>query len=259
MAEPSDNKQPDNTPDAANENHIKDKPRPFKIFAHESAKTNAVLESTSLERREVDGKVVATTRVYAPALEAHAIALKEAGEKRLAVRRETVEALTAEVDAAQKVIDDLQKKIADERAKQDVTKTTLGHATNDLLVEARNVTKETKASLSDKKQVLKKEIKNAKKERTAVYKKTGKQIRRERWNTFKRTTKEAVAFFPDLTVRFAKATKRGAGEVIHVFHRSAKKMGEGYNEPTPFSIKREQPIDAPAPKQDAPKPQGPKQ
>ncbi len=263
MAQPSENNsKPGNNQEPANENQIKDKPRPFAIFSHEAAKTNAVLESTSLERKEVDSKVIAATRAYAPTLEQHGLALKEAGEKRLTVRREAVENLTNEVGEAQKIIDELNKKIAEERAKQERSQNALNTATQDLLTESRNVTKENKDAYSKKKKELKTGIKAARKERGAVYKKTGKQIRRERWNTFKRTTKEAVAFFPDLTVRFAKATKRGAGEVIHVFHRSAKKAGEGYNEPTPFSITREQPLPQQPQKPEAPqaqKPQGPKQ
>lgn len=254
MAEPSETNKPGANP-PANENGFKDKPRPFTMFRHEAAKTNLVLDQAAQERAAADNKLAALHKAYAPALEAHGLALKQDGDKRISVRKEAVDNLTAECNATQKAIDELQKKMAEEQAKLARSNGALKTATQEMTVEQQKIVKEHKASYKSKKGELLTSIDGVRQERKAVYSKTGKQIRRERWNTFKRTTKEAVCFFPDLAVRFGKAAKRGAGEVIHVFHRSAKKAGEGYSEPTSFSIKRDKPLDAnpPPPKPNAPK------
>ena len=257
MAEPSENKKPDAATPAANENGFKDKPRPFTIFRHEAAKTNAVLETSVQERAAADTKLASLHKAYVPALEAHGLTLKQAGDQRIAVRKETVDNLTKEVGTTQKAIEELQRKMAEEQAKLARSQGALNTAAREMDNESAKIAKENKTAFKAKKGELLDTIQTVRDERKAVYTKTGKQIRRERWNTFKRTTKEAVAFFPDLAVRFGKAAKRGAGEVIHVFHRSAKSAGQGFSEPTAFSIKREQPLEAKL--QPAAKPQAPKQ
>lgn len=250
MAEPS--KTPETKP-AANENEIIDKPRPITMFRHEASKTNAVLEQASQERKEVDTKVDALHKAYAPALEAHGLALQQAGEKRIAVRKETVDNLTAEVGGIENAIAELQKKMAEEQAKLARSQGALGVAAQEMQTEHKKILKENKVSYNAKRGDLLKDIGTAREARRAVYVKTGKAIRAERWNTFKRTTKEAIAFVPDLCIRFAKAAKRGAGEFVGVFCRAAKGARTGYNEPTLFSVKRDKPLTAkpqpPAPKQ----------
>lgn len=252
MAEPSETDKPGANP-PANENGFKDKPRPFTMFRHEAAKTNLVLDQAAQERSVADNKLAALHKAYAPALEAHGLALKQDGDKRISIRKEAVDNLTAEVGQAQKVIDELQKKLAEEQAKMARSQGALKTASQEMTVEQQKIVKEHKASYKAKRGELLTSIDGVRQERKAVYTKTGKQIRRERWNTFKRTTKEAIAFFPDLAVRFGKAAKRGAGEVVHVFHRSAKKAGQGFNEPTTFSIKRDKPLTPKPPQPDAPK------
>lgn len=248
MADPVENNKPE-----ANENGFKDRPRPFRMFRHEAHKTNQVLDQSARERAGVDTKLDALHQSYAPALEAHGLALKQAGDKRISVRKQAVDNLSAEVGATQKAIEELQKKMAEEQAKLARSQGALDTAAREMDAEKRQVVKENKVSYKAKQGELLKGISEARQERRAVYKKTRKQIRRERWNTMKRTTKEAVAFIPDLTIRFAKAAKRGAGEIVHVFHRSAKSAGKGFSEPTAFSIQRDKPLVVkPVP----PKPQG---
>jgi hypothetical protein len=254
MTEPTNPNKPEDN-NAPKGNEFKDKPRPFTMFRHEAAKTNLVLEQSTQERAAVDNKLAALHKAYVPALEAHGLALKQAGDKRIEVRKEAVDSLTTECGEAQKVIDEMQKKMAEQQAKLARSQGALKTASQEMANEQTKIVKENKASYKAKKGELLKGIDGARQERKGVYSKTGKKIRRERWNTFKRTTREAVCYFPDLAVRFGKATKRGAGEIIHVFSRTAKKAGEGYSEPTTFSIKRDKPLQAnpQPPKPDAPK------
>jgi hypothetical protein len=250
MAEPSENKNPE-TKSAANENEFKDKPRPITMFRHEASKTNAVLTEAAQERKEVDTKLNALYSAYAPALEAHGLALKQAGEKRLSIRQEAVDNLTAEVGSIQNAIAELQKKLAEEQAKLARSQGALDNAAREVANESRKIVQENKVAYKAKRGALLKDINTVRETRRDIYAKTGKAIRRERWNTFKRTAKEAVAFVPDLCIRFAKATKRGASEFAGVFCRAAKGARAGYKEPTLFSIKRDKPLTA------KPQPQSP--
>ncbi|MEZ0260727.1 MAG: hypothetical protein ACAH80_06940, partial [Alphaproteobacteria bacterium] len=183
--------------------------------------------------------------------------LEAEGEKRLEVRRKTVETLSAEVKGTHNAISDLQAKLAAEQEKLARSQKSLYGVASELHVEKKQIVAENNKATAEKAKELGKTIAEAKKERKAVYKATAKARRREKWNTFKRTTHEAAAFGPDMAVRFGKAVKRGVFEIGHVFHRSAKKAGEGFKEPTPFSIKRDEPI-APVKKPEAKKPDAPK-
>ena len=252
MAEPSENKNPETKP-AANENEFRDKPRPITMFRHEATKTNVVLEQASQERKTVDTKLDTLYNAYVPALEAHGLALKEAGEKRISIRKEAVDNLTAEVGGIQDAIAELQKKMAEEQAKLARSQGALDVAAQEVANESKKIVQENKVAYKTKRGELLKDINTVREARREVYAKTGKAIRRERWNTFKRTTKEAVAFVPDLCIRFAKAAKRGASEFVGVFCRAAKGAKTGYNEPTLFSVKRDQPLTA-KPQPPAPKP-----
>lgn len=235
----------------------KDKPRPFTIFRIEHEKTNAVLEETKAQRAAVDGKVAELNQKYTTTITELSKQLEAEGEKRLEVRRKAVETLSAEVKGTHDAISDLQAKLAAEQEKLARSQKSLYGAASELHVEKKQIVAENNKATGEKAKELGKTIAEAKKERKAVYKATAKARRREKWNTFKRTTHEAAAFGPDLAVRFGKAVKRGLFEIGHVFHRSAKKAGEGFRESTPFSIKRDEPI-VPVVKPDAKKPDAPK-
>lgn len=221
---------------------LKDKPRPFGIFRHESSKTTAVEIAANAERKVVDDKFNGLSGMYQPTLEAYNKELAAGTAERITVRQETVEKLTAEVGATEQVIADLQKKLVEQREKLWRSQDSLRGAKKDLAAESAKVAAETKAAMKARKKELGVDIAAAKKQKRAVYKETGKALRREHWNTFTRTTKEAVAYFPDLALRFARAAKRATGEALHVFNRSAQKANEGFKEPTVFSIKRDEPL-----------------
>lgn len=226
----------------------KDKPRPFSIFRHEAGKTAAVKEQSTQERKAVDEKLNGLSQSYKPALENYDKELKAAGEERLRVRKETVDNLTGEVAETRKAIADLEKQLAAQREKLSRSSSSLSRATKDLKTETSKVTSENKAAFKARKKELSDEISTARKARKEVYSKTGKKLRTERWNTFKRTTKETVAVVPDLTFRFLNAARRS---VTGVFSNAKK----GYEEPTLFSVKRDEPLTTPAPKKKAqPKP-----
>lgn len=231
----------------------KDKPRPFGIFRHESGKTAAVKEQATQERKVVDDKLNGLNQSYKPTLENYDKELKAAGEERLKVRKETVDNLTSEVAETKKTIADLEKQLAEQREKLSRSSSSLSKATKELKTETSKVTSENKASFKAKKKELSGEISTARKARSEVYSKTGKKLRTERWNTFKRTTKETVAVVPDLTFRFLNAARRS---VTGIFSNAKK----GYDEPTLFSVKRDEPLTTPAPKKKAqPKPPAPAQ
>lgn len=252
-----DNTPPEQNKPAAPE-VTKDKPRPFTIFRIESDKTTAVLKETQAARAAVDGKVEKLNQEYTTTISQLSKQLEAEGEKRLEVRRKAVETLSAEVKGTHDAITDLQAKLAAEQEKLARSQKSLYGAASELQVEKKQIATENGKVTADKAKELNKTIVDAKKERKDVYKTTAKARRREKWNTFKRTTHEAAAYGPDLAVRFAKAVKRGVFEVGHVFHRSAKKAGEGFKEPTPFSIKRDEPIAPVAKKPEAKKPDAPK-
>jgi uncharacterized coiled-coil protein SlyX len=245
----------ENTPDQNKTPEVqKDKPRPFTIFRIESDKTAAVLKETQAERAAVDGKLGAATKDYTTTLDTLSKELAAAGEKRLEVRKATVEELSTEVKGTQNTISELQAKLAAEQEKLARSQKSLYGAAAELHTEQKTIASENRQATNAKAKELNAGIKEIKKERNEVYKTTGKARRREKWNTFKRTTHEAAAYGPDLAVRFAKAVKRGTGEVLHVFKRSAQKANEGFKEPTPFSIKRDEPVTKQAQKKpDAPK------
>lgn len=231
---------------------IKDKPRPFSIYRDEAAKTTAVQQTVAAERKVVDDKFNKLNEAYAPALADYDKQLKAAADERLSVRRETVENLSKEVGSVENSIAELQKKLKEEREKLYRSQDSLSTAQKDLGSETSKIAKEQRVSRNEKVKALSTDISAARKERKEVYSKTRKELRREHWNTFKRTTKESVAFIPDMTVRAVNALRSGFGEVLSVFNKSAKKAQEGFEQPTPFSIKREQPLTPPR-KPEAPK------
>ncbi len=251
MADPTPNETP-KTPDAPKD-VIKDMPRPISIFRDESAKTGVVLQGAAAERQAVDEKFNKASSAYAPALANYDKELKAAAGERLAIRKESVDALTREAGTTENAVAQLQKQLEEARSKLWRTQDELRAAKNDLGNEVGKIATEQKTARKIKITALSAEVKAARKERNAVYKKTGKELRREHWNTFARTTKETVAYVPDMTFRFGKAAVRAVGEAFSVFGRSAKKAQEGFVEPTPFSITREKPLGAQAPK----KPQAP--
>ncbi|MBI1216771.1 MAG: hypothetical protein GC185_13255 [Alphaproteobacteria bacterium] len=224
---------------------FKDRPRPFGILRHESGKTAAVQKQADVERKSVDTKLGGLQTSLPGKLEKHTKELKEAGEQRIKLRKDTVDELTGEVAASKKLIAELQKRLADEQARLSRSQTGLKKATGELKSETAKVGKEFKVSHKAKKKELAKEVSDARKERKAVYTKTRRQLRGERWNTVKNTTKETLAVVPDLTMRFARASKRGICEVFSVFARTGRSMKKGFGEPTVFSVHREEPITKP--------------
>lgn len=246
---------PKSTP-AANENGsaaaappaekgFKDRPRPISVFRKEAAKTGAAKQETAEKRAVVDTQLKGLLDAYTPTLEAHDKKLTAAGEERIRVRRETVEGLTEEVGASKQLIAELEKRLQEERTKLARSEASLRTASNDLKNESGKIAKEHKAAMKEKKRELGGNISAARKQRRAVYGATAKKMRSERWHTFARTTKEGLAVVPDLTMRFLKAAGRGAGEAIAVFGRSAKSAKKGFDEPTLFSIRREEPVNPP--------------
>jgi hypothetical protein len=224
---------------------FKDRPRPFGILRDEAAKTAAVKKQVDAHRGSVDSKLNELQTSLPGKLESHTKALKEAGEKRIKLRKDTADQLTAEVADASKSVDELQKKLAAETARLARSQKGLKLATRDLNAETGKVQKEHKAAFKAKKKELTGEVAATRKERRAVYAKTASQLRGERWRTFARTTKETLAVVPDLTMRFARASKRGVCEVGSVFARAARSMKKGFSEPTLFSISREKPLEKP--------------
>jgi len=243
----------------AEEKGFKDRPRPVSIFRAEAAKTTAAKQQTAEERAVVDTQLKGLLDKYTPTLEAHDKQLTAAGEARIKVRRETVEGLTQEVGASKQLIAELEKRLQEERAKLARSENSLYTASRELKDESGKIAKEHKAAMKAKKQELGEKISAARKERSAVYSTTGKKMRSERWHTFARTTREGLAVVPDLTMRFLKAAGRGISEMKAVFGRSARSAKKGFDEPTLFSIRREEPVTPPKkePKPKAPQPQQP--
>lgn len=240
------------------ETGFKDRPRPIAVFRSEAAKTGSAKQETAEKRGVVDTALQRLLSAYAPTVIAHEQQLNAAGEARIKVRRETVEGLTQEVAATKEVIAALEKRLQEERAKLARSETSLRAADKELKSESGKIAKEHKASMKEKKRELDAQISAARKERRAVYGATAKKMRTERWHTFARTTKEGLAVVPDLTMRFFKAARRGAGEAIAVFTRSARSAKKGFDEPTLFSIRRQEPVSAPK-KEAKPKPPVPPQ
>lgn len=221
---------------------FKDKPRPFTIYRDEAAKTAEVQKDANTKRREVDEAYNKLAQQYGPAIASHTKELIAATAPRIDVRKEAVGKLTDEVSAIEQALADLQKKLEEERSRLYRSQDSLRAANKELKSETAKVEAEKAASQKAKVRELSAGIKAVKKTRREVYKTTGKALRREHWNTFKRTTKESVAFIPDLTMRFLKATKRAASEFKKAFGSSAQKAQAGFNEPTVFSIKRDKPV-----------------
>lgn len=241
-------KKPENAPAAATGEQAapadkkaeapKDKPRPFSIFRHEHEKTVAVQKQSAEERKTVDDRLNGLNRNYKPALETYGKELKAAGAERIRVRKETVENLTNEVSDTKQAIAALEKKLAEERAKLARSASALSVASKELKNESGKIEKENKAAYKAKRKELSGEISAARKERSAVYSRTGRTLRHEKWNTFKRTTHESAAVVPDMTVRFFNAARRSIAGVFS----NAKK---GFDEPTLFSVKRDEPLKKP--------------
>jgi len=227
------------------EKGFKDRPRPISVFRKEAAKTGAAKQETTEKRTVVDTQLKGLLANYAPTLEAHDKQLTAAGEERIKVRRETVESLTQEVGTSKQLIAELEKRLQEERTKLARSENSLHAASKELKNESGKIAKEHKAAMKEKKQELGGKISTARQQRRAVYSATAKKMRSERWHTFSRTTKEGLAVVPDLTMRFLKAAARGAREVITVFGRSAKSAKKGFDEPTLFSIRREEPVNPP--------------
>ncbi len=238
---------------------FKDKPRPVSIFRVEAAKTCEVKKEAAEQRGVVDTKLKGLREKYTPTLEAHDKALTAAGEERIKVRRETVQSLTEEVGTSKALIAELEKRLEEERAKLSRSQSSLKTATKELDGESGKIAREHKASMQEKKKELGGEIAKARKERSTVYSQTGRKLRSERWHTLSRTTKETLAVVPDLTARFMKAAVRSVGEVLTVFGRTAKSAKKGFDEPTIFSIRREEPVNPPKKEKAQPKPPAPPQ
>jgi hypothetical protein len=254
MAGADNNKNPEQKSDAP-EGTFRDRPRPIDTYRDEAAKTAAALDQSTKERAAADNRVDALNKSYTPALEQHQKELKVAGDERIASRKAAVDGFAAEVTSAEQNVAELRKKLSEESERLGRSRNSLSTAAHEMNTEGDRIAKDNKASMRKMKKELNGAISTAKRERKGVYRKTGKMIRRERWNTFKNTTREAVAFFPDLAVRFGKAAKRGVVEVADVFHKSAHKAKKGFQEPTPFSITREnQPEQPSAPKAAPPAP-----
>lgn len=240
------------------EKGFKDRPRPVSIFRSEAAKTNVAKQETAEKRAVVDTQLKGLLDKYTPTLEAHDQQLTAAGEVRIKVRRETVESLTQEVGTSKQLIAELEKRLQEERIKLARSETSLYAASKELKDESGKIAKEHKAAMKAKKQELGGKISTARKERSAVYSATGKRMRSERWHTFARTTKEGLAVVPDLTMRFLKAAGRGISEMAAVFGKSARSAKKGFDEPTLFSIRRQEPVTPPK-KEAQPKPPAPPQ
>ena len=239
---------------------FKDKPRPVTVYRDEAAKTSTVQKEAAEQRGVVDTKLGGLLKKYKPTVDSFDQELTTAGEARIQVRRETVESLTNEVGASKALIAELEKKLAEEYTKLNRSSQSLNTATKELNRESGKIAKEHKAAMKAKKKELGTEISSARKDRNTVYSQTGKRLRSERWKTFANTTKETLAVVPDLTMRFAKAAKRGVCEVFSVFARSAKSAQKGFGEPTVFSIRRQEPLNPPKKEKKAkPTPPAPQQ
>lgn len=227
---------------------FKDKPRPFTIYRDEAAKTAEAQKDANGKRREVDEAYNKLAAAYGPAIADHTKELIAATAPRINVRQEAVGKLSEEVAGIEQALAELQKKLQEERSRLYRSQDSLRAANKELKSETSKVEAEKAASQKAKVRELSAGIKAVKKTRREVYKTTGKALRREHWNTFKRTTKESLAFIPDLTMRFLKATKRAGGEFKKAFGSSAQKAQAGFSEPTVFSIKRDKPVGPQAPK-----------